>query len=198
MPWSQSTPCTAQKDHARYLVEDRKAHYLLSVKNNQPALARQLKKLPWAQGPVLDRSRARGHGREEVREVNVVSVDGLLFPHARQVVHIRRKRRRAGAKKWTTETVYAVTDLPAHQASAAEIAAWAGGHWIIENTIHWTMDVTFAEDASQIRRHRPPAVMSVLRDLARASIHRNGWTNTVSGRRAHTHPEAALTLHGIP
>ncbi len=26
----------AQKDHAHYLVEDRRAHYLLSVKNNQP------------------------------------------------------------------------------------------------------------------------------------------------------------------
>nr|WSZ98616.1 hypothetical protein OH820_25745 [Streptomyces sp. NBC_00857] len=40
--------------------------------------------------------------------------------------------------------------------------------------------------------------MSALRDLARAALHRNGWTNTASGRRAHTHPEAALTLHGIP
>jgi predicted transposase YbfD/YdcC len=188
----------AQKDHARYLVEDRKAHYLLSVKNNQPTLARQLKKLPWAKAPVLDRSRNRGHGREEVREVKVLSVDGLLFPHAHQVVRIHRKRRRTGARKWTAETVYAVTDLPAHQASAAEIAAWARGHWIIENTVHWTKDVTFAEDASQVRRHHTPAVMSVLRDLARAALHRNGWTNTASGRRAHTHPEAALTLHGIP
>lgn len=34
-----------------------KAHYLLSVKDYQPALARQLKKSPWAQPPVLDRSR---------------------------------------------------------------------------------------------------------------------------------------------
>jgi predicted transposase YbfD/YdcC len=188
----------AQKDHARYLVEDRKAHYLLSVKNNQPILARQLQNLPWSQAPVRDRSRARGHGREEVREVKVLSVDGLLFPHARQVVRIHRKRRRTGTKKWTTETVYAVTDLSAQQASAAELAAWARGHWIIENTVHWTKDVTLAEDASQIRRHHTPAVMSVLRDLARATLHRTGRTNTASGRRAHTHPEAALTLHGIP
>ncbi len=176
----------ARKDRARHLVEDRKAHYLLSVKNNQPTLARQLKKLPWAQAPVLDRSRARGHGREEIREVKVASMDGPLFPHARQVVRIHRERRRIGTKKWTTETVHAVTDLPAHQASAAELAAWARGHWIIENTVHWTKDVTFAEDASQVRRHHTPAVMSALRDLARATLHRNGWTNTASGRRAHT------------
>uniref|UniRef100_A0AAU1UMC6 Transposase n=1 Tax=Streptomyces sp. NBC_00119 TaxID=2975659 RepID=A0AAU1UMC6_9ACTN len=97
-----------------------------------------------------------------------------------------------------TETVYAVSDLATHQASPAEIAAWARGHWIIENTVHWTKDVTFAEDASQIRRHRTPAVMSALRDLARATLHRSGWANIASGRRAHTHAAATLTLHGIP
>lgn len=70
----------AQTRHARYLVEDRHAHFLLSVKNNQPTLARQLTKLPWKQVPVLDPSRDRGYGREEVREAKVVGVDGLLFP----------------------------------------------------------------------------------------------------------------------
>ncbi|MFJ9445906.1 hypothetical protein ACIRRH_29225 [Kitasatospora sp. NPDC101235] len=72
--------------------------------------------------------------------MKVVSVDGLLFPHARQVVRIHRKRRPLGAKKWQTETVYAVTDLPAHQASPAEIASWARSHWITENTVHWTKE----------------------------------------------------------
>lgn len=55
-----------------------------------------------------------------------------LFPHARQVLPIQRRRRLHGAKKWSSETVYAITDLPAEQASAAEIAAWARGHWTVE------------------------------------------------------------------
>ncbi|MEU1320551.1 ISAs1 family transposase [Streptomyces tibetensis] len=188
----------AQKDHARYLVEQRHAHYLLSIKNNQPKFSGQLRQLPWKDVPVLHRSKDRGHGREEVGEVKVCSVDGLLFPHARQVVRIHRKRRRAGAGKWQTETVYAVTDLAAHQADPAESSAWARGHWIIENTVHWTKDVTFAENASQVRRHGTPAVMSTLRDLARGALHRAGWAHIVSGRRAHTALETALTLHGIP
>jgi predicted transposase YbfD/YdcC len=157
-----------------------------------------LRALPWKNVPALHRSPDRGRGREEVCEVMVCSVDGLLFPHARQVVRIHRKRRRIGTKKWQTETVYAVTDLSAHQASAAEIAAWARGHWIIENTVHWTKDVTFAEDASRVRRHHTPAVMSALDDLARGALHRAGWANIACGRRTHAQPEAILALHGIP
>jgi hypothetical protein len=45
------------------------------------------------------------------------------LPHARQVLRIQRRRRLYGAKKWSSQTVYAITDLPAEQADAAEIAA---------------------------------------------------------------------------
>nr|WP_257217346.1 MULTISPECIES: hypothetical protein [Streptomyces] len=40
--------------------------------------------------------------------------------------------------------------------------------------------------------------MSALRDLVRATLHRAGWANIASGRRAHTRPDTALALHGIP
>ncbi|MFJ9821770.1 hypothetical protein ACIRU3_42320 [Streptomyces sp. NPDC101151] len=69
---------------------------------------------------------------------------------------------------------------------------------LIENTVHWTKDVTFTGDASHTRRHRTPAVMSCLRDPARATLHQAGRASIASGRRAHTQPEAVLTLHGIP
>ncbi|CDR01227.1 hypothetical protein GCM10022420_081170 [Streptomyces iranensis] len=61
--------------------------------------------------------------------MQVVTVDGLLFPHARQVLRIQHRRRLYGAKKWSSETVYAITDLPAEQADAAEIAAVIDG-WV--------------------------------------------------------------------
>ncbi|WP_345128457.1 ISAs1 family transposase, partial [Streptomyces chiangmaiensis] len=126
----------AQRDHATYLHK-RGAHYLLTIKNNQRGQARQLHQLPWKEIPVIHRDDTRGHGRHEQRRIQVVTVNGLLFPHARQVLRIQRKRRLYGAKKWSTETVYAITDLPAEQATAAEIASWARGHWTVENTVHW-------------------------------------------------------------
>lgn len=122
----------AQRDHAEYLVEQRHAHYLVTVKRNQPGLHAQLRDLPWREVPVVHRQHDTGHGRRELRELQVLGVDDVLFPHANQVLHITRRRRAPGARKWSTETVYAITDLAFHQATAAELAGWARGHWIIE------------------------------------------------------------------
>lgn len=188
----------AQRAHATYLVEKRHAHYLFTVKDNQPTLAAQLRRRPWKQVPVLHCATHRGHGREEIREIQVLTVDGLLFPHARQVARIRRKRRRLGTRRWSTETVYAITDLPAHQANAEEIATWAREHRTVENTAHHTRDVTFAEDANRARTGNTPAVMAVLRDIVRGTFHLAGWANTASARRAHTTPATTLNLYGIP
>jgi predicted transposase YbfD/YdcC len=188
----------AQRAHAVYLVEQRHAHYLFTVKDNQPNLAAQLRALPWKQVPVGYRTTDRGHGREEVREIQVLTVDGLLFPHARQVARIRRKRRRLGTRRWTTEIVYAITDLPAHKANAEEIATWAREHWTVENTAHHVRDVTFAEDANRTRTRNAPAVMAVLRDIVRGAFRLAGWANTASARRANTTPASAFSLYGIP
>nr|WTB28307.1 ISAs1 family transposase [Streptomyces sp. NBC_00830]WTB28595.1 ISAs1 family transposase [Streptomyces sp. NBC_00830]WTB35774.1 ISAs1 family transposase [Streptomyces sp. NBC_00830] len=186
----------AQRDHAAYLHE-RGAHYLLTIKNNQKNLARQLHRLPWKDVPVIHRDDSRGHGRDEQRHVQVVTVDGLLFPHAAQVLRICRRRRLYGAKKWSTETVYAITDLPAEQASAAEIASWARGHWTVENTVHWCRDVVFGEDKSQVRARNAPAVLAAIRDLIRGALHLTDHVNIAAGRRAHTERHRVLALYGI-
>lgn len=188
----------AQRGHAAYLVEQRKAHYLITIKDNQPNLAAQLRALPWREVPVLHRSHGRGHGREEQRLVQVATVSGLLFPHASQVVRVVRKRRVLDARRWSIETVYAVTDLTAEQATAAELAGWLRGHWIIENSVHWIRDVVFREDDIKVRTRNAPAVLSALRDIVRTALRKAGWANTASARRAHLNPADVLALHGIP
>ncbi|MER8233033.1 ISAs1 family transposase [Streptomyces sp. NPDC094049] len=138
----------SQTGHARFLVEEKKAHYIAVIKGNQPLLHQRLKRLPWRDVPLLDKTRATAHGRDEIRQVKTCTVTrGLGFPHAAQAVQIVRRRRMVTTGKVTLERVYAVTDLTAEQADVPEIAHRVREHWGIENKIHHVRDTTFAKDA---------------------------------------------------
>jgi predicted transposase YbfD/YdcC len=39
-------------------------------------------------------------------------------------------------------------------------------HWPVENTLHWTLDVTLAEDHSRVRLDNAPGNLAVLRHVA--------------------------------
>jgi predicted transposase YbfD/YdcC len=51
-------------------------------------------------------------------------------------------------------------------ASAEAIAKAVRGHWLIENQLHWTLDVTFAEDQSRLRKGHGARNMAVVRHFA--------------------------------
>jgi predicted transposase YbfD/YdcC len=175
-----------QREHVEYL-HARGAHWVLSVKGNQPRLRRQLAELPWRQVEADHRSVETSHGRREIRTLKVVTIAaGILFPHAAQAIQLTRKTHPADRMgKWRTETVYAITDLRPHQAHPHELATWIRGHWEIENALHWVRDVTFAEDLSQVRTGAGPQVMASLRNLV-ISLHRlAGATNIAAALRHH-------------
>ena len=152
-------------------------HYLLVLKGNQTKLRRQLRRLPWRQMPLLDRTRATGHGRREVRRLKVCTVEaGLRFPHAVQAIEIKRRRVNAKTGKVQMKTVYAVTSLTPDQADPARLAELIQGHWSVE-ALHHVRDVTFAEDASKIRTGSAPRAMATLRNPAIGLMRQAGWTN---------------------
>lgn len=152
-------------------------HYLLVVKGNQKKLRRQLRRLPWRQMPLLDRTRTAGHGRREVRRLKVCTVEaGLLFPHAVQAIEIKRRRVNTKTGKVQTKTVYAVTSLTPGQADPARLAELVQGHWSVE-ALHHVRDVTFAEDASKIRTGSAPRAMATQRNLAIGLMRQAGWAN---------------------
>ena len=107
------------------------------MKKNQPGLYAQLKNLPWRQVPVSDRQAGRGHGRQEQRSLQAVTVAaGLAFPHAAQAIRVTRRTRPLGGGTWHAITVYAITSLSVIQAAPAQIAGWIRGHWQIEALHH--------------------------------------------------------------
>lgn len=187
-----------QREHATFLVEEKQAHYLLTVKKNQPSLHRQLKQLPWPKIETGHTETHHGHGRTERRSIKVCTVaQGLLFPHAAQAICITRKTRPRNGGRWKTVTVFAVTSLAAHQARPDQLAAWIRRHWQIE-ALHHIRDVTYREDASQIRVGHGPAVMAALRNLAIGLLKLCGWTNIASANRHHQRdPRRCLATLGL-
>ena len=157
-----------QTGTAQWIIS-RGAHYLLTVKDNQPGLKRELEKLPWKDVPAVS-SVDTGHGRRVRRTVQAVEAPARVdFPGAAQVIRIRRTRtvnKRGGGRRRTTEVVHLICSLPMDQAQPEAVASWARGHWAIENRLHWVRDVVFDEDRHQLRTANGPQIMAALRNLA--------------------------------
>lgn len=186
-----------QRSHATYLLA-RGAHYLFTVKTNQPNLHRALAGLPWTAAPKeTDPGAPRRHGRAECRTVTVIDLEGTpaadLFPGAARAMKVVRRRIDITTGKTSTETVYAVTSLGHRYADAVLLATWLRGHWQIENVLHWVRDVTFGEDHSQVRTGAGPQNMALLRNTAITVSRLAGHTNIAAAQRHYSWtPGAAL------
>jgi predicted transposase YbfD/YdcC len=183
-----------QRAHAEFVVTQKKAHYILVVKKNQPGLYAQVKNLPWRHVPAGCTQRDRGHGREEHRTLQVTAVAaGIAFPHATQAIRLTRRTRPLNSqKKWRTVTVYAITSLDAGQAAPAQLAQWIRGHWQIE-VLHHIRDVSYGEDASQIRTGSGPQAMAALRNLGIGILKIAGHASIATACRHHAR-DATRTL----
>jgi predicted transposase YbfD/YdcC len=170
-----------QREHADWLVTQQHAAYLLVVKANQPTLHRQLRRLPWREVPVADHTQDRGHGRVELRRLQVTTVAGLDFPHATQALRIT-----AGSGRLPEGGAHHDRVRP-HQPHRRPGQPRPPGrldprHWGIE-ALHHIRDATFAEDASQARTGTAPRAMASLRNLAIAILRRHGHPNIAAALR---------------
>ncbi|WP_274919539.1 ISAs1 family transposase [Streptomyces sp. WZ-12] len=183
-----------QHDHARFLVEEKNAHYIALIKANHPTLHARLKQLPWKEVPLMGYTRATAHGRDEIRRIKAVTVPDLPFPHAAQALQIVRRRRVLSTGKLTLERVYALTDLTMHQATVPHLGEHVREHWGVE-ALHHVRDVTLREDASKIRIGNAPRVMAALRNTALALAELAGWHNHAAAvDHYRSHPDHALDL----
>jgi predicted transposase YbfD/YdcC len=177
----------AQREHARWLTEERKAHYVFGLKNNQPSLAEAAERL-LATAPVVHATHGKGHGRTEHRYVRVAQIpaglaDELGFRSARQFIAVDRERADLADRMTSMETSYYVTDLSPEQAGPTELASYIRGHWAIENRSHYVRDRVFDEDRSQVRVGGAPQVLATLRNLAISILRLNGFKSIAAGLR---------------
>src|SRR4028119_489559 len=164
-----------QKDITSLIVK-KKGDYVLALKGNQKLLYKAVKE--WFE--VAEKADylgkkyyyceqvEAGHHRVEKRQVWTVDVSELpplhnqeLWTGLKTVVMIVSERR-----LWNKTTTKARFYLSSLSSNAKTIAGAIRSHWGIENRLHWTLDVTFSEDESRIRKQNSPENFALLRRLA--------------------------------
>ena len=150
------------------------ADYVLAVKGNQPTLHEGIEAFfldhmedDFARVKVSrHETKEHGHGRDEHRTYYVCDVPDDLPDRARWVGLKRigvaiRDTTRSG--KPCDEVRYY---LMSKRLSARSFGAAVRGHWGIENSLHWQLDLSFGEDRSRIRKGHADANFAIVRRMA--------------------------------
>lgn len=107
----------------------------------------------------------------------------LNWPGLAQVYEYHTHREHFATGEITHHTQYGITSLTPEKATAKDLLELRKGHWTIENKLHWTRDVIFGEDASQIRTAAIPQVMAALRNTVLSVFRFNGYTKITQALR---------------
>jgi len=160
-----------QKDIARTIVKQG-GDYLLALKANQESLFRAVRQafasiIATKTDPEQILTEA-GHGRYESREYHVLPADALadLFPEWTGLKSIGVAigyRFEKKSKKQSLECRYYISSA---EPDSTRFAAAVRGHWGIENSLNWVLDVTMNEDACPIYRDDAAEVLATMRHIA--------------------------------
>ena len=152
------------------------ADYVLAVKANQGQLHESIQDLfegaealgfdetPHDHAQTVD----KGHGRVEHRECWVITDEHCLdylnpqgqWPQLKAAVKVMGHRQTHEGSN--SQPRYYISSLAA---SAEQLLAVIRSHWSIENSLHWTLDVTFREDQCRVRKDNGPQNINTLRQI---------------------------------
>ena len=128
----------------------------------------------------------------------------LDWPGVHQVCKVERVTQQKG--KESRDVRYAITSL-GKRVGPVELLQHIRGHWGIENRLHYVRDVTFGEDASQVRTGSAPEVMGpsvgrpvgpALRNAVIGVLRNEGATNIAAAIRENGwKPDNVFRLLGL-
>ncbi len=158
------------------MIVDKGADYVLALKGNQGNTHAEVKELfaeieghekDYADVKVTSyRKTEHGHGRDETREYFLATAIGAFksgekWADFNGAIKVHSTRTENGVT--TEEDRFYITSLCV---GVRQMAKYVRGHWAIENGLHWSLDITFREDESRIRKDNGPANFSTLRRFA--------------------------------
>jgi len=164
-------------------VVGRGGDYLLALKGNQASLYTEVQEafeeaLDERQRAVDEAPPPRvttetqvddGHGRLETRTARVLTdfedwvPAGARWPGLQSLVAITASREDAETGKVTEETRYY---LSSRALTAAEANERVRSHWLVENRLHWCLDMTFGQDANRTHSGNAAENFALVRHFA--------------------------------
>jgi predicted transposase YbfD/YdcC len=150
-------------------IVDKKADYILAVKENQPLLLDDVQdSFRMLAADAVAEEIDCGHGRVERRTCAVLGDLSLLDKPAnwrglRSLVRIQAERFHKASGKTERQTRYYISSLPP---DATRLNQLIRQHWGIENKLHWVLDVAFGEDHSRKRAGHAAQNFSLLNRIA--------------------------------
>lgn len=159
-------------------IRERKADYVLSLKDNQPTLHEDVREyFDWIekekpedeQYEIWKGKVEKCHGRIEKREILTASADWLEdkanWKDIHTIIRYRCSREIDGVK--TVSVRHYISSL---QTTAQDFGEIIRGHWSIENQLHWMLDVVFREDAAKAKKDNSPLNLNILRKIALSAL----------------------------
>src|SRR5271166_2126075 len=162
-----------QREIAQKII-DKKADYILALKGNQGTLrddvelfAREQKAVAFKNTSVSQDTTVDGdHGRIETRTITVFHdiawlQDNHRWPGLKSVVMVESKRETEG--KVETETRFYITSLAL---LASALGPMIRSHWMVENGLHWVLDMIFRDDECRVRTDNAPFNLAIVKHIA--------------------------------
>ena len=161
-----------QRAIAKQIIE-KGGDYVLALKGNQGTLNEDVRlfletECKKTSSKMIEKSYEnadKGHGRIEIRKCFVSNrIDWLhqkeQWAGLKTVVMLEEIREVNG--KRSSERRFFISSLTA---DAERIASAIRAHWLVENGLHWTLDVVFNEDKSRVRKDNAGENMAIIRHI---------------------------------
>src|SRR3990167_4899302 len=161
-----------QKAIAKQIIA-KESDYVLALKGNQGTLnadvrlflKTELKKTSSTAITDSYEEADKGHGRIETRKCIVSNqIDWLSqkehWSGLKTIAMLEETQEKNGIL--STERRFFISSLPAN---AKQISSAVRAHWLIENSLHWTLDVVFNEDDSRVRKDHAGENMAIVRHI---------------------------------
>jgi len=162
--------------HIANQIHEAGGDYVLALKGNQKTTLKTVSERFEIEGKESSANTCEtaetvelSHGRFERRICTVIGSlewfdKSWKWAGLNSVIKVERTTLRIGTHETLkTETHYYLSSL---KSGAKEHAEWIREHWSVENTCHYTLDVTFGEDDCQVRDRSAAHNLSIMRELA--------------------------------